>query len=330
MGRITLSSLCERRLPRRRGVITLELILWLPIMVIFVLAIVEFALIMQFNKQVAYASRFGAKLASEIARTQAASPNLSNFNLSATANNLKDQVDAYLANHGISSSCEVRLTHNACVGGTSQVDTDAACNCGDSAPTLPGGEPPAGEAYVKVTVCVKLTGNVPNCLSTFGFDLNGPNGTAGDADDCTIEHSTVFRVETNNATAQPDITANSVAGLDGDDVENTPVTNGNVTITINGGNPNPGDTLTIDLTGAATDPEDGVLTGGSLVWTVVSVPAAPAAALDDGIGVAETLDVIVPATGGGSQVHTLTLTSTDSCNATAARTITITVTNNSP
>ena len=78
----------------------------------------------------------------------------------------------------------------------------------------------------------------------FGFDLNGPNGTAGDADDCTIEHSTVFRIETNNATAQPDITANSVAGLDGDDVENTPVTNGNVMITINGGNPNPGDTLT--------------------------------------------------------------------------------------
>ncbi|MBC8290747.1 MAG: hypothetical protein H8E37_10570, partial [Planctomycetes bacterium] len=200
------------------------------------------------------------------------------------------------------------------------------------APTLPGGEPPAGEAYVKVTVCVKLTGNVPNCLSTFGFDLNGPNGTAGDADDCTIEHSTVFRIETNNTTVQPDINVISVVGLDGGDtvVPAPPVSNTNIVVTIDGGTPLPGDTVTVNLTGAATDLEDGLLPGASLAWSVTSVPAVPAATLGSATGLANTLDVIVPATGGGSQVHTLTLTTTDSCAATNARSITVTVTNNSP
>ncbi|MFP6762658.1 MAG: hypothetical protein VB858_03540, partial [Planctomycetaceae bacterium] len=74
------------------------------------------------------------------------------------------------------------------------------CNCGASTPSLPAGEPATpGECYVKVTVCETLSGNVPNLLATFGFDLNGANGTPGDADDLTIEHSTTFRIETNNA-----------------------------------------------------------------------------------------------------------------------------------
>ena len=70
------SSPFNRRPSGRRGVVTLELILWLPIMIIFLLAIVEFALIMQFNQQVSYAARFGAKLASEITRNQLTNPNL--------------------------------------------------------------------------------------------------------------------------------------------------------------------------------------------------------------------------------------------------------------
>lgn len=321
------SSPFKRRPSGRRGVVTLELILWLPILIIFLLAIVEFALIMQFNQQVSYASRFGAKLAAEVSRLDADTPNLSDY---VSGGTLQNEIDVYLANHGISASCEVQLEHNACVANTSQTDTAVACRCGASPTTLPAGEPPAGEAYVKVTVCVRLTGNVPNVLSTFGFDLNGADGTAGNADDPTIEHSTVFRVETANTTALPTITATSVNGLDGGDTENTPITNGNVVITISGGTPNPGDTLDINLTGAATDPEDGAFAAGALNWTVTSTNPPANGTLASATGASNTLTVIVPADGGGSQIHTLRLSTTDSCNATAFREITVTVTNNNP
>ena len=314
MGRIALSSLCARRLPRRRGVITLELILWLPIMGIFVLAIVEFALIMQFNKQVAYASRFGAKLASEITRDPAAAQNLANFNTSTTANNLKDRIDTYLANHGITASCEVQLIHNACVGGQSQTDTDQACNCGASGSGLPAGEPAnPDEAYVKVTVCVPLPGNVPNCLATFGFDINGPNGTAGDADDCTIEHSTTFRVETNNAdpsavltvpmqglpgtlTAVPDFTAA--------DVSCPPTTV--ITITADAADAGTAVPLSFNAN-SSTDLEDpfGSLT---FAWTATGNPAGAAATYN--------ATFTMPAAGATTSVF-VNLTVTDTCAGTA-------------
>jgi len=320
------SSPFNRRPSGRRGVVTLELILWLPIMIIFLLAVVEFALIMQFNQQVSYASRFGAKLAAEVSRLQSSTPNLSNYG---SGGDLKTAIDTYLANHGVSASCEVKLEHNACVPNTSQSDVAVACKCGASPTTLPDGAP-SDEAYVKVTVCVRLTGNVPNVLSTFGFNLNGADGTAGNADDPTIEHSTVFRVETANTTALPTITATSVNGLDGGDTENTPITNGNVVITISGGTPNPGDTLDINLTGAATDPEEGAFAATALNWTVTSTNPPANGTLASATGASNTLTVIVPADGGGSQVHTLRLSTTDSCNATAFREITVTVTNNTP
>lgn len=312
MGRITLSSLCARRLPRRRGVITLELILWLPILVIFVMAIVEFALIMQFNKQVAYASRFGAKLASEITRDPAAAQNLANFNTSTTANNLKDRIDTYLANHGITASCEVQMIHNACVGGQSQTDNDQACNCGAAGSALVAGEPAnPGEAYVKVTVCVPLPGNVPNCLSTFGFDVNGPDGTAGTADDCTIEHSTTFRVETNNAppdavltvpvqslppatslTAFPDFTTSIVNG--------PPTTV--ITITADAADAGTAVPLTFNAN-SSTDLEDAF---GSLTfaWTATGNPNGAAATYN--------ATFTMPAAGVTDSVF-VTLTVTDTC-----------------
>ncbi|REJ88934.1 MAG: pilus assembly protein [Planctomycetota bacterium] len=198
---------------RRRGVVTLEMMFAVPFLVIFVLAVVEFAIIYQVDKQVAYSSRFGAKLASEITRSRFATRNLGNINLSTTPDNLKDRIDDYLETAGLTESCEVRLEHNACVRNPLQVDTDAPCNCGASGTPLPPGEPPAApnttldQAWVKVTVCVPLTGNVPNCLSTFGFDVTG----------CTFEHSTVFRIETENSAPVPRFRATLAGGtLPGD------------------------------------------------------------------------------------------------------------------
>ena len=183
----------------------------IPFLVIFVLAVVEFAIMYQVDKQVAYSSRFGAKLASEITRNRFQARNLGNINLSTTPDNLKDRIDDFLATAGLTESCEIRLEHNACVPNPLQVDTDAPCNCGPSSTPLPPGEPPGfpntslDQAWVKVTVCVPLTDNVPNCLSTFGFDVT----------DCTFEHSTVFRIETENSAPVPRFRATLAGGLPG-------------------------------------------------------------------------------------------------------------------
>jgi hypothetical protein len=176
---------------QRAGVVTLELIVALPVIVILILAVVEFAIIYQVNLEVAHAARFGAKLAAEITRNRLAATNLGNYDQAATLNDLKELIDEYLANHGLTPSCEVILQHNACVPLPSQFNPDPIpgnCQCSAPGAVLPAGEPPAGEAYVRITVGERLTGNVPNLLATFGLALG----------DLTLQQSTVFRIETNN------------------------------------------------------------------------------------------------------------------------------------
>ncbi len=177
---------CHAAGQTRSGVVTLEFIVGFPLLVIMLLAIVEFGLIMVASKHVEFSSRVGAKLAAEIARS-GPSPNLGDFNLPATANNLKDQVDRYLTTAGYSLSCTVILEHNASgVPNAVQVDDDGTpCDCAAPLEPLPG--TPSGVESVRVTVCLDMEGNIPNCLSAFGFDIA----------DCMIRHSTVWRVETN-------------------------------------------------------------------------------------------------------------------------------------
>jgi hypothetical protein len=176
---------------RRSGVITLELLVSLPLLVILLLALIEFAIIYQVNMEVAEAARFGAKLASEITRLQAAATNLGNYNQAATVSDLKERIDQYLANNGLTASCEVILQHGACVPNQTQLQPTSIppdCLCTTPATPFPNSEPPAGECYARVTVALRLDGNVPNLLSTFGLDLG----------DMTVQQSTVFRIETNN------------------------------------------------------------------------------------------------------------------------------------
>jgi hypothetical protein len=56
-----------------------------------------------------------------------------------------------------------------------------------------------------VTVCLPLAGNVPNLLSTFGFDIS----------DYTFQHSTVFRIETENTAPDARFRASLAASLPG-------------------------------------------------------------------------------------------------------------------
>lgn len=200
----------QRRRPRR-AVVTLELILALPILLIVLLAVVEVGLVLAASKHVEFASRLGAKLAAEMPRT-GGPPNLGTFNLPVTTNNLKDRVDQYLQTAGYTNSCTVILEHNAVgVPNPVQVDDDGMpcpCDAIGSLPAAVPGPPATAVESVRVTVCLPMEGNIPNCLATFGFDLA----------DCSIRQSTVWPYEG----AAPAVGAFSLTA------QNSPVNGSNV------------------------------------------------------------------------------------------------------
>ena len=174
----------------RGGVITLELILAFPILIIVLLAVVEFGLILAAGKHVEFSSRLGAKIAAESTATD-----IESLNQPPTVDDLKEQIDEYLATAGYTESCQVILEHNV-MGASNPLQENpvapADCPCGPTGPTtLPSQFPEVGApdtefASVRVTVCLPMEGNIPNCLGTFGVDLEG----------CTIQHSTIWRFET--------------------------------------------------------------------------------------------------------------------------------------
>lgn len=300
----------------RRGIVVVELLLWLPVLLTGLMAVIEFAIMQQVNQQVTLASRYGAKIASEVTRSIAASPNLSNINQTATTNNLKSRIDTFLANAGLTASCEVRLEHNACVDNPLQVDTASPCNCAATGPTgLPAGEPPSppGEAYVRVTVCVPLLGNVPNCLSTFGFDIT----------DRIVRHSTTYRIETNNTSPSPvirllSVPANVTFGVGGPLPVTSPPTN---FIRLDFHDLLGPDSFNLTFDGNLTTDLETPLTGLTQTWTKTGPsPGGPTTAT----GFVASFDVpnlIFPLD--PDTVHTVQLTVTDPCGASATQTLTI-------
>ncbi|GIX04828.1 MAG: hypothetical protein KatS3mg114_0697 [Planctomycetaceae bacterium] len=324
---------------RRCGVITLELIIVAPVLVIFLLAIIEFALIYRLNLQVAGAARYGAKLASEIARSQAISPNLSNYN-TPVANNLKARIDSFLANHGLTPSCAVILQHTACGTPTNYPNNyqsqpasiPPTCPCtivgGTSFPFgLPAFEPPPGTAYARVTVVVPLAGNVPNLLAHFGLPVGN----------LTLQESVVFRLETNNTPPSGAAEGNLSGSLPTNYVIESgmfPLTCGN---SVQIGNPlgtSGGGSFTLNFTAdAAQDIEtpDANLTY-SWVVTILTNSGNASAAPASGSGSTFTTTVTVPndpntdpMTTQPDAVNTyrITLTVTDPCGASATCQMTV-------
>jgi len=185
----------------RRGAITLEFILTLPLLIMIILALIEFSMMLRTGQQVAMASQFGAKLASEVTRNKGQVPNLNNFNtLISEANqvSLKNQIDGFLATHGLTGSCKVILEHNACgsvINSPQELPLLGSCPCeSPTSPTfpLPGKAPPFDTSYVRVTVALPMAGNIPDLLSSLGFSLG----------DRTFQHTTTLRVEPRNTPPQ--------------------------------------------------------------------------------------------------------------------------------
>lgn len=280
------------------------------------MAVVEFAILQQVNQQVALSSRYGAKIAAEVTRAFASSPNLSNINQSATVNNLQSRIDTFLANAGLTASCEVRLEHNACVNNPSQVDTATPCNCSATGPaTLPAGEPPPGEAYVRVTVCLDLNGNVPNLLSTLGFDISGR----------IVQHSTTYRIETNNSNPSPvirlqSLPANVTFGVGGP----LPVTSPPTTlIRLDYHDALPPDTISLTFDANLTTDQETPLAGLTLTWNKTGPPPSGPASGTTFTADFNVPDLLFPLE--ADTVHFVQLTASDPCGGTASRTLAILV-----
>jgi len=148
--------------------VVLEFILWAPVFVILLLAIIEFGLILSAIPQVKAASRAGAKVASELSTAQLSSVN--------PANNL-DLVDAAVARVLSSAGltrCQVILEYNPTCGGiTPGTQTAGACpNCVAPVLALPSNADIPG-GTVRVTVCVDVDEMTPDMLATFGFSVAG-------------------------------------------------------------------------------------------------------------------------------------------------------------
>lgn len=303
------------------------------------LAVIEFALIMQVNQIVAAASRHGAKLASEMPRILNTNPdpNLGNFNSGTPETQLKTLVDQFLAAHGLTESCVVFLEHNACgvansgtpISNPTSVPADCHCSAASS-PVLPGRAPPEDVAYVRVTVGVPLNGNVPNLLSYFGFDLG----------ESTFQQTTTLRLETNNQPPNVQVTGTPSTGVGNlGTIEGTsfPLESCGQVLKLSNalGSQTSITSITFDFDSNGTvDPEQGT-SGLDFHWTAEIVDSKGAgASVSAGVDNAPTFEVefgipVDPDQIAGTTedynfaIYQVTLTVTDQCGASSSCTQTI-------
>ena len=166
------SNSCRTSL-QRCGVIVVELILTFPILLVLLMAVVEFSLIIINVQQVSQAARMGAKVAAE-------TPGLGGFTdpplTNTTATTIRAAVDRQLFTAGfgqnVSRGVTLRHTVNAGYQATDGLAADPIL------PTMPNNA-------VRVTVSVNLAELTPDLLGTFGYS------TA----DQTVEMTTTYPYE---------------------------------------------------------------------------------------------------------------------------------------
>lgn len=158
---------------QRCGVIVVELILTFPVLLVLMLAVIEFSLIIINVQQVSQAARMGAKIAAE-------TPGLGGFtdppltNTTATAIRAAVNRQLFTAGFGISSARGVTLRHtvNAGYQATDGLAADPIL------PVMPNNA-------VRVTVSVNLSELTPDLLGTFGYSTS----------DQTVELTTTYPYE---------------------------------------------------------------------------------------------------------------------------------------
>jgi hypothetical protein len=163
--------------PARRGGVLLELILSLPLLVILLLAVVEYAVLMANQQQLEMAARAGALVSTtlELAETGTV-PDV-----------VLNAIAVELANIGIDlqagiddGSIRIELEHNYYINGSlPELDPSARLVSGTLA-CPPPNSPPApdpddsayGRSYVRLSVCVRSDLLTPNLLSAYCIDMS--------------------------------------------------------------------------------------------------------------------------------------------------------------
>ncbi len=151
----------------RRAVVVLEMILALPLLVIVVMAIVEFGLLFSNEQIVEMASRAGTQVASKLATIPSSG---------AVPIEVETAVARELARIGV-TRYRIRLEHNvnfAVPSGTMTpvVLTTTSAGGPTSGPTPSPITLTPNRRYVRVTVYVWTTDLTPNLLGTFCVDLS--------------------------------------------------------------------------------------------------------------------------------------------------------------
>lgn len=158
----------------RSAAVVVEFILTFPIFLVFLAAVIEFALIIDASQQVAQAARLGAKIAAETVHLGDVifDPPITGD----TATAIRAAVDRELENAGFGANASQGVTLRHTVGTTNFATDGYAPD-----PTLPAMPTNA----VRVSVSVPLGKVTPNLLQTFGFNT----------DQKTIDITTTFPYE---------------------------------------------------------------------------------------------------------------------------------------
>ena len=168
----------SRRHARRRGSLTVEMIMVVVVLLIVTVGIVQFGVFFANAQEVAFAARVGALEASQTVGLP-------------VSGDIPDNVIQAIENHLDNSQIRwshIRLEHNITPNDIAvELETDSKIDavCGPKQ-NLPA-PPAAGTHYVRLTVCVPLRDVFPKQLSFFGEQLFPLTKT--------YEHTAVYRYE---------------------------------------------------------------------------------------------------------------------------------------
>lgn len=140
----------------RGGSVTLEFLLVLPILLIVLLAAVQFGMYFSNAQQLALASRVGAEAASQTALPASGST---------VPAYITEAIQRQLASSAI-TPCKIIVEHNVTTATPLTWPSASGCPCDPTTTPVP-----ALASYVRVTVFVPMTELAPSCLALFGFDL---------------------------------------------------------------------------------------------------------------------------------------------------------------
>ena len=158
---------------QRRAGVVLELLLSLPVLLIALLAAIQFGILFGGLHQLSLASRIGARAAAESAGLPT--------NNGPVPADIVQAVGRQMSQLGI-NSFGVLVEHNVA---NPQPMNPILLSSGSPVPTPPSTSLPGSGQYVRVSVAVDLTEVMPDLLGFFGFNILGE----------TVQKTTVYRYE---------------------------------------------------------------------------------------------------------------------------------------